>query len=132
MKGEGTRTQSPATPAKSSVPRGPTFDHNGCDTRNDILARDLEGETFKPGTGNCIVAIGTQADNYTERTITSSRATRPAPSSRSTTSSPLSDAWQKGAQQIRADRQTAVKAKYRLWVTRAEHDAIANILASCR
>src|SRR4051794_22277957 len=23
-------------------------DHNGCDTRNDILARDLTGETFKP------------------------------------------------------------------------------------
>jgi hypothetical protein len=28
-------------------------------------------------------------------------------------------------------RQTAVKAKYKLWVTQAEHDAIANILKSC-
>ena len=31
-------------------------DHNGCDTRNDILARDLTGETFKPGTHDCVVA----------------------------------------------------------------------------
>jgi hypothetical protein len=37
-------------------------DRNGCDTRNDILARDLEGETFKPGTQNCVVATGTLAD----------------------------------------------------------------------
>lgn len=28
-------------------------------------------------------------------------------------------------------RQTAVKAKYQLWVTQAEHDAIASILAGC-
>src|SRR4051794_30756709 len=25
-------------------------DHNGCDTRSDILSRDLTGETYKPGT----------------------------------------------------------------------------------
>ena len=29
-------------------------DRNGCDTRNDILARDLTDETFKPGTNNCV------------------------------------------------------------------------------
>ena len=28
-------------------------------------------------------------------------------------------------------RQTAVKAKYKLWVSQAEHDAIASILKSC-
>lgn len=28
-------------------------------------------------------------------------------------------------------RQVEVKAKYRLWVTKAEHDAIAGILAGC-
>jgi hypothetical protein len=29
-------------------------------------------------------------------------------------------------------RQTAVKAKYKLWMTPAEHDAIAGILATCK
>jgi hypothetical protein len=28
-------------------------------------------------------------------------------------------------------RQVAVKLRYRLWVTRAEHDAIASVLARC-
>lgn len=32
---------------------------NGCDTRNDVLARDLVDETFKTGTGNCKVVTGT-------------------------------------------------------------------------
>jgi hypothetical protein len=36
------------------------IDRNGCDTRNDILARDLFDETFKPGTNNCVVATGTR------------------------------------------------------------------------
>jgi hypothetical protein len=44
-------------------------DRNGCDQRNDILARDLEGETFRPGTHNCIVLTGTLHDPYTGTTI---------------------------------------------------------------
>lgn len=31
---------------------------NGCDTRNDVLARDLTSTTFKPGTGQCVVLTG--------------------------------------------------------------------------
>jgi hypothetical protein len=46
-------------------------DRNGCDTRNDILARDLVDETFKPGTKNCVVATGILADKYTGMTILS-------------------------------------------------------------
>ena len=42
-------------------------DRNGCDTRNDILARDLTGETFKPGTRDCVVLTGTLADPYSGR-----------------------------------------------------------------
>ena len=30
-----------------------------------------------------------------------------------------------------AARQIAVKARYELWVTRAEHDALARVLAAC-
>ena len=51
---------------------GPTWadvDRNGCDTRNDVLARDLTGETFKPGTRDCVVQSGTLADPYTGTTI---------------------------------------------------------------
>ncbi|KFI68243.1 hypothetical protein [Bifidobacterium magnum] len=40
-------------------------DHNGCDTRNDILKRDLTDTTFKSGTHDCVVLTGTLADPYT-------------------------------------------------------------------
>jgi len=44
-------------------------DRNGCDTRNDILARDLEGERFKPGTQDCVVLEGVLHDPYTDTVI---------------------------------------------------------------
>ncbi|MDQ0678375.1 hypothetical protein QFZ30_001757 [Arthrobacter pascens] len=151
-------------------------DHNGCDTRNDILARDLEGETFKPGTENCVVATGTLADKYTGTTINFVRGNTTSSAVQIDHVIALSDAWQKGARQLSIEqrnelandplnlmaadgptngakgdkdaatwlppnkafrceyvaRQTAVKAKYQLWVTQAEHDAMAHILASCK
>jgi hypothetical protein len=151
-------------------------DRNGCDTRNDILARDLEAETFKPGTQDCVVASGVLADKYTGITINFVRGNTTSSAVQIDHLVALSDAWQKGAQQLSADqrrqlandplnlmaadgptngakgdkdaatwlppnkpfrceyvaRQTAVKAKYQLWATQAERDAIAGILASCR
>lgn len=50
-------------------------DHNGCDTRNDILNRDLTGKTWKAGTHNCVVLSGTLADPYTGRNIAFSKPT---------------------------------------------------------
>ncbi|GAB6901630.1 HNH endonuclease family protein [Kineosporia succinea] len=44
-------------------------DHNGCDTRNDILKRDLTGEKFRDGTKECVVVSGTLEDRYTGETI---------------------------------------------------------------
>lgn len=41
-------------------------DHNGCDTRNDVLARDL---TQIVRTDNCTVSSGTLQDKYTGTTI---------------------------------------------------------------
>jgi len=79
-------------------------DHNGCDTRNDILARDLTGETFKPGTNNCVVATGTLADNYTGATIQFVRGQDTSSDIQIDHIVPLSDAWQKGAQQLSADQ----------------------------
>ena len=62
-------------------------DRNGCDTRNDILARDLTDETFKPGTRDCVVATGTLADPTPGRRSPSSAGRTPATTCRSTTSS---------------------------------------------
>jgi len=45
-------------------------DRNGCDTRNDILRRDLREEAFKPGTRDCVVASGLlDPEPYTGRRI---------------------------------------------------------------
>lgn len=43
--------------------------HNGCDTRNDILHRDLKDVETKPGTHHCVVLSGTILDPYTGRFI---------------------------------------------------------------
>ncbi|MBW3656603.1 MAG: DUF1524 domain-containing protein [Gemmatimonadetes bacterium] len=72
-------------------------DRNGCDTRNDVLRRDLTGETFRPGTRDCVVVSGQLADPYTATTITFTKADAGAVQIDHVVS--LSDAWQKGAQQ---------------------------------
>lgn len=73
-------------------------DRNGCDTRNDILNRDLTYIIHKPGTNNCVVQSGYFYDPYTatqfEFVKSSSGSTIEIDHIVS-----LSDAWQKGAQQ---------------------------------
>ncbi|WP_280245183.1 HNH endonuclease family protein [Nocardia abscessus] len=81
-----------------SVPGG----GNGCDTRNDILQRDLTDVTFK--SGKCIVATGTLADPYTGKTINFKRGTKSSDDVQIDHVIALSDAWQKGAQQLSAER----------------------------
>jgi hypothetical protein len=150
-------------------------DRNGCDQRNDVLARDLTDRTTKPGTRDCVVLTGTLTDPYGGATIAFQRGPKTSEAVQIDHVVALSDAWQTGAQQIgvaqRIDfandllnlmavdgkvnssksdgdaatwlppqkafrctyvaRQVAVKARYHLWVTPAEHDAIARILATC-
>jgi hypothetical protein len=46
---------------------GPAWDDvdgNGCDTRNDILGRDLRDPVFRPATNDCKVVRGTLIDPY--------------------------------------------------------------------
>lgn len=43
-------------------------DHNGCDQRSQVLARDLANVERKPG--RCSVTAGTLADPYTDATLT--------------------------------------------------------------
>lgn len=147
--------------------------HNGCDTRDDILRRDLTSKTIKPGTHGCVVLSGVLRDPYTNTVIRFNRASPNNVQIDHVVS--LADAWQTGAQKLtlkvrtnfandplnllavsasinikKGDsdaaswlppnkafrcsfvaRQVAVKITYHLWVTRAEHDAIARVLATC-
>jgi hypothetical protein len=43
--------------------------HNGCDTRNDILRRDLTALEVKPGSIGCAVLSGILRDPYSDTTI---------------------------------------------------------------
>lgn len=81
-----------------SVPGG----NNGCDTRNDILQRDMTDVTFK--SGKCIVATGRLADPYTGKTIDFKRGTKSSDDVQIDHVVALSDAWQKGAQKLSAER----------------------------
>jgi hypothetical protein len=82
-------------------------DRNGCDARNDVLARDLTGETFKPGTRDCVVATGTLADPYSGTTIAFRRGQDTSDDVQIDHVVAVSDAWQKGAQGWDADRRVA-------------------------
>ncbi|MCW2539544.1 MAG: calcium-binding protein [Frankiales bacterium] len=145
--------------------------HNGCDTRNDILTRDLTGAVIK----NCAVQAGALHDPYTGKVISFVRGAVSSDAVQIDHVVALGDAWQTGAQswsavmrvalandplnllavdgltnQAKGDadaaswlppsktyrcayvaRQVAVKARYGLWMTSAEHDAIARILQAC-
>jgi hypothetical protein len=149
--------------------------HNGCDTRNDILSRDLTDVTFKPRTRDCVVLTGTLDDPYTRTTISFTRGQSTSSKVQIDHVVALADAWQKGAQQLTSEertdlandplnlqavdgptnqkksasdaaswlppnkayrctyvtRQIEVKARYRLWVTAAERDAMRRVLSSC-
>lgn len=82
-------------------------DRNGCDTRNDILRRDLERFTLKAGTHGCLVLMGTLNDPYTSSTISFVRGQGTSNAVQIDHVVALSDAWQKGAQQWSLTRRTA-------------------------
>ncbi|MGW9265736.1 GmrSD restriction endonuclease domain-containing protein [Gordonia terrae] len=75
---------------------------NGCDTRNDILRRDLTAITLKPGSNGCTVQTGTLDDLYTDSTIRFVRGQDTSAAVQVDHVVALSDAWQKGAQQLNA------------------------------
>ena len=148
--------------------------YNGCDVRNRILARDLVQYNFRAGS-YCIIENGILEDPFTGQVIGFVRGVRTSLDIQIDHVVSLSDAWQKGAQQLssyqrfmiyndplnllavwgpansqKSDsdaaswlpsnksfrcsfiaRQIAVKEKYQLWVTQAEHDAMARVLATC-
>ena len=154
-------------------PSWPDVDGNGCDTRDDVLARDLVEVTYRPG--GCKVATGVLHDPYTGETIRFRRGVTTSVLVQIDHVVALADAWEKGAQSWSPERRTsfandrlellavgaavndakgagdaatwlpprrayrcayvarqvAVKLKYGLWVTAAEKDAMARVLATC-
>ena len=72
-------------------------DRNGCDTRNDILARDLTDTALS---GRCKVLSGVLADPYTGKTINFLRGNTTSTLVQIDHVVALLDAWQKGAQQL--------------------------------
>jgi hypothetical protein len=146
----------------------------GCDTRNRILRRDLIEFRYRSDSA-CIIESGVLNDPFTGQTIAFQRGVTTSLAVQIDHVVSLSDAWQKGAQQLssyqrylfyndplnllavwgpansqksdsdaaswlpsnksfRCDfvsRQIAVKAKYALWVTQAEHDAMSRVLGTC-
>lgn len=146
---------------------------NGCDTRNIILNRDMVDVKVNE---KCDVVSGILNDPYTGKTIEFTRGNSTSSAVQIDHVVALSDAWQKGAQQLTLEkrielandplellavsgtaniqksdgdaatwlpsnksfrcayvaRQTAIKFKYGLWVTSAEHDAISSILSKCQ
>ena len=71
-------------------------DDNGCDTRNDILARDLRDESFKAGSV-CVVISGVLDDPYTATVIRFVRGAGTSDEVQIDHIVPLSWAWGYGA-----------------------------------
>ncbi|WP_216402506.1 HNH endonuclease family protein [Arcanobacterium phocae] len=73
------------------------IDHNGCDTRNDILARDITDPVFKSGTHNCVVVEGKLTEPYTGQTINFIRGKETSALVQIDHVVALGDAWRSGA-----------------------------------
>jgi hypothetical protein len=145
---------------------------DGCDLRNLMLQRDLTDLVLRDG---CIVESGVLNDPYTAVQIDFVRGAGTSLAVQIDHVVAVSDAWQKGAQQLTEDRryafyndplnllavsgqanqaksdsdaaswlpanrlfrcefvaiQIAVKARYDLWVTKAEADSMRRVLQSC-
>lgn len=150
-------------------------DRNGCDTRNDILKRDLTSITYRERTRDCVVLSGTLRDPYSGTTINFVRGNVTSMEVQIDHVVALSNAWQTGAFKLtlaqrtafandplnllavqgrlnsqKGDgdaatwlpplksyrcayvaRQLAVKAKYGLWMTKAEKETTERILSPC-
>jgi hypothetical protein len=150
-------------------------DRNGCDTRNDMLKRDLTNIEFKVKTRDCVVLSGVLLDRYSGETINFVRGNVTSMEVQIDHVVALSNAWQTGAFKLTLMQRTAfandpmnlfavkgrlnsqkgdgdaatwlpplksfrctyvaqqiaVKAKYSLWVTAPEKEAMTRILAAC-
>ncbi|MFI0742317.1 HNH endonuclease family protein [Streptomyces sp. NPDC021100] len=80
--------------------------HNHCDTRNDILHRDLRNPVLQAGS-KCVIASGTLDDPYTGKVIRFQRG-RQSSAVQIDHLVALSDGWRTGAQQLTQDQREAM------------------------
>ena len=83
-------------------------DRNGCDTRNDILKRDLTAITYRAKTRNCVVESGTLIDRYSGETINFVKGNISSMEVQIDHVVALSNAWQTGAFKLTADQRRAL------------------------
>lgn len=79
-------------------------DGNGCDTRNDVLARDLDDVELRRG--SCLVQRGTLDDLYTGKRIRFERGPDTSPAVQIDHRVALYDAWRTGARHWSPARRT--------------------------
>jgi len=84
------------------------INRNGCDTRNDILARDLKNLIFKVKTRDCVVLSGTLIDPYSEEVIDFVRGNISSMEVQIDHVVALSNAWQTGAFKLTLIQRTAL------------------------
>jgi hypothetical protein len=83
-------------------------DRNGCDTRNDILKRDLTSIAYRAKTRNCVVETGTLVDRYSGETINFVKGNISSMEVQIDHVVALSNAWQTGAFKLSADQRKAL------------------------
>ena len=82
------------------------IDRNGCDTRNDILKRDLTDLIFKVETKNCVVESGTLVDPYSGEVIAFTKGAVSSMEVQIDHVVALADAWQSGAFKLSEERRS--------------------------
>ena len=150
-------------------------DRNGCDTRNDILNRDLSSIIYKVSSKDCVILSGILLDPYSGESIDFLRGVSTSSDVQIDHVVALSNAWQTGAFKLTHAQRTAfandpgnllavkgrlnsqkgdgdaatwlpprksyrceyvtkqvsIKAKYGLWLTAPEKEAMLRILKTC-
>ena len=77
-------------------PQWSDVDRNGCDTRNDILKRDLTAVVFREKTRDCVVERGVLQDRYSGQIIEFQRGEKTSALVQIDHVVVLSNAWQTG------------------------------------
>jgi hypothetical protein len=83
------------------------FDRNGCDTRNDILKRDLTKIVVKDKTKSCVVMSGVLVDPFSGESINFAQGVKTSSDIQIDHLVALSNAWQTGAFMLTADQRKA-------------------------
>ncbi|MSO43487.1 MAG: HNH endonuclease [Candidatus Planktophila sp.] len=81
--------------------------HNGCDTRNDILNRDLSSIIYKVSSKDCVILSGILLDPYSGEVIDFLKGVATSSDVQIDHVVALSNAWQTGAFKLTLEKRTA-------------------------